>query len=77
MKTYGGLDVEMHVYLISALAGDKWSASRPGLFTPDTHSIGCWVDPTDSLEDVEKRKFVTLLSLELRPLGRPACRQSL
>jgi hypothetical protein len=35
------------------------------------------VDPTFGLDDVEKRKFLTLLRLELRPLGRPARRQSL
>jgi hypothetical protein len=30
------------------------------------------VDPRADLDDVEKRKFLTLLGLELRPLGRPA-----
>jgi hypothetical protein len=35
------------------------------------------VDPRASLGDVEKRKFLTLPGLELRPLGRPACNQSL
>jgi hypothetical protein len=29
------------------------------------------------LDDMEKRKFLTLPGLELRPLGRPASRQSL
>jgi hypothetical protein len=33
--------------------------------------------PTAGLDDVEKRKFLTLLGLELRPLGCPACSQSL
>jgi hypothetical protein len=37
------------------------------------HSVG----PTAGLDDVEKRKFLTLLGLELRPLGRPARSQSL
>jgi hypothetical protein len=36
-----------------------------------------WVDPSASLGDVEKRKFLTLPGLKLRPLGRPACIQSL
>jgi hypothetical protein len=35
------------------------------------------VDPRASLEDVEKRKFLTLLGIELRPLGRPARSESL
>jgi hypothetical protein len=29
MKAYGGVDVYIHVYLISVLAGGEWSASRP------------------------------------------------
>jgi hypothetical protein len=35
------------------------------------------VDPRASLDDVEKRKFLTLPGLELRPLSCPACSQSL
>jgi hypothetical protein len=35
------------------------------------------VDPRAGLDDVEKRKFLTLPALELRPLGRPARSQSL
>jgi hypothetical protein len=27
---YVGADVEIHIFLTSALAGDEWSASRPG-----------------------------------------------
>jgi hypothetical protein len=35
------------------------------------------VDPRAGLDDVEKRKFLTLPGLELRSLGRPARKQSL
>jgi hypothetical protein len=35
------------------------------------------VEPRADLDDVEKRKFLTLLGLELRPLGRPVRSQSL
>jgi hypothetical protein len=35
------------------------------------------VDPRAGLKHLEKRKFLTLLGLELRPLGRPAHSQSL
>jgi hypothetical protein len=35
------------------------------------------VGPTGSVDDVEKRKYLTLPGLELRPLGRPASSQSL
>jgi hypothetical protein len=37
-----------------------------------THWTEGWVDPRAGLDDVEKRKFLTLPGLELRPLGRPA-----
>jgi hypothetical protein len=70
MKTYEGVDVKIHVFLISAIAGVEWSASRPGLFAPGerapgTHLTGGWVDPRAGLDDVEKIKFLTLLRLEL------------
>jgi hypothetical protein len=35
------------------------------------------VDPRAGLDAVEKRKFLTLPDLELRPVGRPARSQSL
>jgi hypothetical protein len=53
MKAYGGVDVEIHIFLTLALAGCKWSSSRPGSFTPGTHWIGIWVDPRASLDDME------------------------
>jgi hypothetical protein len=59
MKTYGGVDVQIHIYLTSALVGGEWSASRPGRFTlgerdPIVHFIGGWVGNGDGLDDVEK-----------------------
>jgi hypothetical protein len=67
---------------IDPLVGGEWTASREGRFTagerpPGTHCIGGWVGPRaglDRLDDVEKRKFLSLSGLELRPLGRPASR---
>jgi hypothetical protein len=53
MKVYGGVDAQIHIFLTSALAGGKWTASRPGRITPGTHWIGGWVDPRAGL-DVEK-----------------------
>jgi hypothetical protein len=44
---------------------------------PGTHWIGGWVDPRAGLDSAEKRKFLTLPGLELRPLGRPVRSQSL
>jgi hypothetical protein len=77
VKAYGGVDVQIHV-LTSALARGEWSASRPGRFiagerVPGTHWIEGWVNLRAVLDDVEKRKFLTLPGLELEPLGPPAC----
>jgi hypothetical protein len=77
MKAYGGVDVQTHVFLTSALVGGEWSASHPGRFThgeraPGTHWTGGWVGPSAGLYDLEKRKFLTLPGFELRLLGRPA-----
>jgi hypothetical protein len=77
MKAYGGVDVKIHIFLTSALAGGEWLASRHGRLTPSTHWIGGWVDPRAGLDDLEKRKFLTQPGLELRPLSRPVHSQSL
>jgi hypothetical protein len=34
MKTYEGVDVWIHAFLISALVGGEWSASSPDCFIP-------------------------------------------
>jgi hypothetical protein len=49
----------------------------PATLPPGTYWIVGWVNPRASLDDVVKRKFLTLPGLELRPLGRPARSQSL
>jgi hypothetical protein len=55
MKANGGMDLQTHVLLTSALAGDEQSASCPGHFThkeraASNHWIGGWVGPRiDSL----------------------------
>jgi hypothetical protein len=59
MNTYGGVDVQIQVFLTSALVGGEWSASRPCCFTPGerapgTHGTGGWVDPRARLDDTEK-----------------------
>jgi hypothetical protein len=33
MKTYGGVDVYIHIFLTSTLAGDEWLVSRSVRFT--------------------------------------------
>jgi hypothetical protein len=47
------------------------AALPPGETAPGTQWIGGWVGPRAGLDDVEKRKFLTLPGLELRPLVRP------
>jgi hypothetical protein len=59
MKTYGGVTVQIQVFLTSALVGGEWSASRPGRFTPGkiaqcTHWIGGWMGLRAGLDDVQK-----------------------
>jgi hypothetical protein len=75
MKTYGGVDVEIHVFLTSALVEGKWSAPRPGRFNPeegdhDTHWIRGWVGPRTGLEDVD-RENLTLTGTRT-PIRRPS-----
>jgi hypothetical protein len=77
----GGVDLYIHIFLTSALAGGEWSGSSPSRFTSGervlgTHWIGGWVDPRAGVDDVEERKFLTLAGLELRPLCRPTRSQS-
>jgi hypothetical protein len=49
----------------------------PGKCPPVPLWIGGWLDPRVSLDDVEKRKFVTPPGLEFRPLGHQTRSQSL
>jgi hypothetical protein len=77
MKAYGGVDVYIYVFLTSALTGGEWSASRPCRFTPGERApgaywVGEWVGPKTGLNVVEKKQFLTLLGLELRPFCVPA-----
>jgi len=50
MKTYGGVELQLHAFLNFALDGGEWSASRPGRFTPEEKAPGTrwtagWVNP--------------------------------
>jgi hypothetical protein len=40
MKTYGGVNVYIHIFLTSALVVGEWSASRPCRFTPGERAPG-------------------------------------
>jgi hypothetical protein len=78
MKTYWGVEVYLHVFLISALDEGEWLASRPGRFTPreraaGTHQVRGWVSPRASLDMVSKSQPV----IEPRSSDRPVRGQSL
>jgi hypothetical protein len=62
MKAHRGVDVQIHIFLNSALNGAEWSVSDFGRFTPEeitpgTHWIRNWVNPRAGLDDLVKRKF--------------------
>jgi hypothetical protein len=55
MKTYGGVEVQLHAFLTSALDADQQSVSRYGGLTPwetasGTNWIGRWVGPRAGLD---------------------------
>jgi hypothetical protein len=50
MKAYGGMDVQIHVFLTLALVKGQWLTLRPKALSPkerthDTHWIGGWMGP--------------------------------
>jgi hypothetical protein len=45
MKAYGGVNVYIHVFVISTLVGGEWSDSRLVRFTHSTHLEGGQVGP--------------------------------
>jgi hypothetical protein len=51
---------------------EQRSSFTTGERAPGTYWLGGWVGPRASLDDVEKKQFLTLPELELRPLGHPA-----
>jgi hypothetical protein len=65
MKTYVGVDVQVHIFLILALVGGESSASRSGRFTPWVrvlciHWIEGWVDSRAGRGIIDKRKVFIL-----------------
>jgi hypothetical protein len=65
---YGGMDVEIHVFLTLALVGGEWLASCPGRFItagkePRTFWIGGWLGPRTGLDTVEIGKVSILLDV--------------
>jgi hypothetical protein len=64
MKSYGGMEIEPHTFLISALEGGRWLASCPVALFPEKKSryylkVG-WVSPGAGLDAAEKRRISCL-----------------
>jgi hypothetical protein len=72
MKACEGVDVEIHIFLTSALVGRERSVLPPGETAPRIHWKGDLVRPRVCLDDVDKRKFFSLPGLDLQPLSRPS-----
>jgi len=54
MNTCGKVEVQLHEFLTSALAGSEWSASSSGHFTPGKHRTWNWVGYTAGLDAMAK-----------------------
>jgi hypothetical protein len=69
VKTYGGVDVKIHVFLSPALVGGDWFRSCrfvPGERATGTNCIGGWAAHRTHLEDKEERKFFILPGMDLQ-----------
>jgi hypothetical protein len=58
MKAYGGVDVQIHIFLTSTIVGGGWSPLCPDHFNPrgrapGTYWIGGWLGPRAGLDDVD------------------------
>jgi hypothetical protein len=53
-RRMGGVDVQFHVYLSSALVRAEWSASRSGRLNPGTYWAGGCMRPRAGLDDTGK-----------------------
>jgi hypothetical protein len=78
-RCMGGVNVQTHIFLTSALVRSEWSALWPGVFTPGKRAhcilkLGGWVGRRAGLVDTEKWQFLTLPGLKLLHLGHPASR---
>jgi hypothetical protein len=62
MQTYGGVRIYLHAFLISAVDGGDWLASKTEMFycrgkNHVTQWIGGWVDVRACMNFVKKRKL--------------------
>jgi len=57
MKSYGGVEVQLHSFLTSALDCSEWLTSRPGRFTPVPIEQEAGVGPRAGLDILGKREM--------------------
>jgi len=60
MKTYWGVEVQIHALLTSAVDGGEWSGSCTSWFTQEVRALdnrwtGGWMGPRTGLDSVAKR----------------------
>jgi hypothetical protein len=84
MKTYGGVDIQPHAFLTSALNRCEWSASRSGRFKPEgktlphIHCIGGWVGHGAGMDAVTMRRNLIIDSAGDRsPVIQPVAQVSI
>jgi hypothetical protein len=81
MKTCGIVDVQICVFMTSALVGGERPASRLGRFSAgerasSTRRRGGWVGPRNGLDYLERRKFLNQPGFEFRLISCPIRSQS-
>jgi hypothetical protein len=70
------VDIQINAFLISALVAAEWLASRPQQLYPREIALGTlwireWVGPIIGLDDVGRRRTLSLPGLEVRTVGSP------
>jgi hypothetical protein len=71
MKTYGEVDVYIHIFLTSALVGDEWSALCRREIVPGTHLKGGWVGPEPVWTAWRVQNFCPYRDSPLQPFDPP------
>jgi hypothetical protein len=74
MKEYGGVDVQIHIFLTSTLVGGEGSTSHSGR---SHYPLDRRLGETGIGLDVKRRKILPFPALKLQPDGRPVPNQSL
>ena len=66
MEEGGGVQIEFHSFLDSALDGDEWSNSPPGHSLP-LHILGQWLPGPQNCLDVSEERKIFFISRDETP----------